>query len=100
MHRSTWAKAPTGCGGSASSSPRTRCLSLIEIARLSDPQRQKLGEYGQRWSEFRSATGPCHRAAAEAGVERAYVAAGLAPPRDIVWGGGPLQIANDWACSR
>jgi len=71
-------------------------LSLIEIARLSDPQREKLGQYGQRWSELRIATEPCDRAAAEAGVERAYAAAGLVPPRSIVWGGGPLEIANDW----
>jgi hypothetical protein len=75
-------------------------LSLIEIARLSDPQREKLSEYGQRWSELRSATGPCDRAAAEAGVKRAYAAAGLSPPQDIVWGNGPFEIANAWARSR
>ena len=73
-------------------------MSLIEIARLADPQREKLGEYGQRWSELRSSTAPCDRAAAETGVEKAYAAAGLSPPRDIVWGGGPLEIAN--ACAR
>ena len=75
-------------------------MSLIEIARLSDPQRDKLDEYGQRWSELRSATAPCDRAAAETGVEKAYAAAGLSPPREIVWGGGPLEIANAWARSR
>jgi hypothetical protein len=75
-------------------------LSLIEIARLSDRQRAKLGAYGQRWSELRSSTAPCDRAAAEAGVETAYAAAGLSPPRDIVWGGGPFEIANSWARSR
>ena len=72
-------------------------MSLIEIARLSDPQRDKLAEYGQRWSELRSATGPCDRVAAEIGVEKAYAAAGLFPPREIVWGGGPLEIASSWA---
>ena len=75
-------------------------MSLIEIARLSDPQRDRLGEYGQRWSELRSATAPCDRAAAEAGVEKAYAAAGLPPPREIVWGDGPLEIATAWARSR
>ena len=75
-------------------------MSLIEIARLSDPQREKLGAYGQRWSALRSSTAPCDRAAAEAGVEKAYAAASLPPPREIVWGGGPFAIANSWARSR
>src|SRR6185503_11337810 len=97
MRRSTSPKAPTGFAGSASSSPRTRCLSLIEIARLSDPQRERLAEYGQRWSALRSSTAPCDRAAAETGIEKAYAAAGLSAPRRIVWGGGPLEIANAWA---
>ena len=72
-------------------------MSLIEIARLSDPQRDRLAEYGKRWSELRSATGPCDRVAAEIGVEKAYAAAGLFPPREIVWGGGPHEIASSWA---
>jgi hypothetical protein len=74
-------------------------LSLIEVARLSDPQRERLAEYGQRWSEYRSATAPCDRTVAEAGVKRAYAAAGLPPPREILWGNGPLEIATAWARS-
>ena len=75
-------------------------MSLIEIARLSEPQRVRLGEYARCWSELRSSTAPCDRAAAQAGVERAYTAAGLPPPGDIVWGGGPLEIAHSWARAR
>lgn len=75
-------------------------MSLIEVARLSDAQCAKLGEYGQRWSELRRSTAPCDRAAAQTGVEKAYAAAGLPPPRDIVWCGGPLEIAASWARSR
>jgi hypothetical protein len=75
-------------------------LSLIEIARLSDDQRDRLGAYGQRWSELRSSTAPCDRVAAEAGVAKAYAAAGLPPPREIVWGDGPLEIATAWVRSR
>jgi hypothetical protein len=75
-------------------------LSLIEVARLSDLQREKLGEYGRRWSDIRNATAPCDRAAAEAGVANAYAAAGLPPPREIVWCGGPVEIAVSWARSR
>jgi uncharacterized protein DUF6745 len=75
-------------------------LSLIELARLSDPQRAKLADYGRRWSELRSSTAPCERALAEAGVAQAYIAAGLQPPNAIVWGRGPLEVAGAWARSR
>ena len=75
-------------------------MSLIEIARLSDPQRDQLAVYGERWARLRSATGPCDRTAAEAGVERAYKAAGLSPPREIVWCGGPWEMANVWVRTR
>ena len=75
-------------------------MSLIEIARLSDDQRDRLGDYGRRWSELRSSTAPCDRAAAEAGVAKAYAAAGLPPPRDIVWAAGPMSMATLWARDR
>jgi hypothetical protein len=75
-------------------------LSLIEIARLSDEQRARLAEYGERWSALRSSTAPCDRAAAEAGVEKAYAAAGLPPPREISWCEGPVQMAAAWVSLR
>lgn len=77
-----------------------RCLSLIEIARLSDAQLDRLAEYGQRWSELRGSTAPCDRAAAEAGVATAYAAAGLPAPRQIIWCGGPLEAAASWVRMR
>lgn len=72
-------------------------MSLIEIARLSDAQRAQLGSYARRWSELRSSTAACDRAAAEAGVARAYAAAHLPPPRHIVWHAGPLEMARAWS---
>jgi hypothetical protein len=72
-------------------------LSLIEVARLSDAQSAKLGEYGRRWSELRQSTAPCDRPAAEAGVVSAYAAADLPPPDRIVWCEGPLEAAKAWA---
>ena len=51
-------KAPTGFAASASSSRRTRCLSLIEVARLSDAQKAALATYGERWAGLRAATSP------------------------------------------
>jgi hypothetical protein len=75
-------------------------LSLIEIARLTEAQRAELGSYAQRWSLLRGSSAACDHAAAEAGVVRAYNAAGLAAPRDIVWAGGPWEMANSWARAR
>lgn len=75
-------------------------MSLIEIARLSAAQQAQLGAYGQRWAGLRASTAAGDRKAAEAGVVTAYAAAGLPPPRDIVWAGGPVAIAHAWARSR
>jgi len=75
-------------------------LSLIEIARLSDAQQTELAVYGERWAAVRGSTSPGDAAAAEAGVVKAYAAAGLPPPREIVWAGGPVEIASAWARSR
>jgi len=75
-------------------------LSLIEVARLTDAQRAELGTYGRRWSQLRSSSAACDRAAAEDGVVRAYKAADLPAPRDIVWSAGPWEMANAWARAR
>jgi hypothetical protein len=75
-------------------------LSLIELPRLTDPQRAALADYGQRWGALRASTAACDRHAAEAGVEKAYAIAGVPAPREIVWCGGPLEIAADWARAR
>ena len=75
-------------------------MSLIELARLSDAQQAELAAYGERWAALRGSTALGDRAAAEAGVVKAYAAAGLAPPSEIVWAGGPVELANSWARSR
>src|SRR4249919_1838955 len=100
MRPSTWPRAHTGCAASASSNPRTPCLSLIEVPRLTSDQLAALTVYGERWSQLREAITPCDRQAAEDGVVKAYAAAGLPPPRDVVWAGGPFEIAKAWARSR
>jgi uncharacterized protein DUF6745 len=72
-------------------------LSLIEIARLTDPQRTALDAYGRRWAQVRLSTSTTgDRAAAEAGVAKAYAAAGLPPPHEVVWTASPRQLANSW----
>ena len=75
-------------------------LSLIELARLSERQRAQLGVYGERWAQRRASTARGDRRAAETGVIEAYAAAGLPPPREIVWGGGPIAIAEAWVRGR
>lgn len=72
-------------------------MSLIEVARLSEPQRAELATYGARWAHARQSTESGDCAAAVEGVERAYAAAGLEPPRKIVWADGPCEIARQWA---
>jgi hypothetical protein len=73
-----------------------RYLSLIELPRLSAFQKAALASYGERWSALRRSTSPVDRHEAEAGVAIAYEAAGLAPPREIIWGASPREIANLW----
>lgn len=73
-----------------------RYLSLIELPRLSSFQKAALSTYGERWSELRRSTAPVDRSEAEAGVAIAYEAAGLSPPRTVIWGSSPREIANLW----
>jgi len=75
-------------------------LSLIELARLSDAQQARLGAYAERWAGLRSSTAAGDRHAAEAGVVKAYAAAGLPPPREVVWAAGPREMAELWSRSR
>src|SRR5882757_7158108 len=95
--RSRWSRAPIAFAASASSSPRMRFLSLIELARLSSEQREALAGYGERWLGLRTCTEPADRPAAEAGVHEAYAAAGLPPPERVVWTAGPRELAQAWS---
>jgi hypothetical protein len=53
-----------------------------------------LEAYLARWTAAHLACGPADRRTAEEGVRLAYAAVGLAPPRHIIWCGGPLEIAR------
>jgi hypothetical protein len=52
-----------------------------------------LGEVASEWLAAVMAAGPTDREAAEAGVDRAYRSARLAPPERVVWLGSPLAGA-------
>jgi hypothetical protein len=56
-----------------------------------------LSDYLDRWGAAHLSTQPADRETAEDGVRLAYAAAGLVPPRRIVWCGGPLEIAKHLA---
>ena len=56
-----------------------------------------LSDYLDRWGAAHLSTQPADRETGEEGVRMAYAAAGLAPPRQIVWCGGPLEISKHLA---
>ncbi len=73
-------------------------MSRIELARLSAEQLALLSRCRNRWEEIRTSTARADRASAEDGVKAAYRAARLAPPEQIVWCEGPLDVAR--SCSQ
>jgi hypothetical protein len=75
-------------------------LSRIEIGALSQGQRAELAAYGARWNALRQSTGPADTTGVRAAVEQAYAAAGLPPPRDILWHENPADLAVAWARGR
>jgi len=69
-------------------------LSRIELARLSAEQVVALSRQHARWEGIRTSTARADRAAANDGVKAAYRAARLAPPDEIIWCEGPLEVAR------
>lgn len=55
---------------------------------------ETLEQHLERWAATQSSCAPADRKLAEAGIARAYRAAGLAFPERIVWCGGPVEIAR------
>jgi hypothetical protein len=65
---------------------------------LPDPSpMDALRDYLDRWAVAHLSCEPADRETAEEGIRLAYAVAGLAPPRRIVWCGGPLGIAKHLA---
>src|SRR5262245_3443447 len=61
-----------------------------KIQELTDEQVARLGEYRDKWLAHGLSIEPADRSAAEAGVDKAYLAAGLEPPRLKIWLRSPL----------
>jgi hypothetical protein len=58
-----------------------------------------LRDYLDAWGKALLECRPVEHAAAEAAVRLAYAAGGLAPPRRIIWCGGPLHMAEQMAAA-
>lgn len=80
----------------ASSSTRP----LPRVDALTPEQLRSLDAVRERWAAVRIGQADGDRAAAEAGVKSAYSVAGLAPPSEIVWCGGPVELARAWEDAR
>jgi hypothetical protein len=72
-------------------------LLRTEVGALSEGQRAELAVYGARWNALRQSTEPPSYEAARAAVDKAYAAAALPPPRDIIWEDGPADLAVAWS---
>src|SRR5690348_14588106 len=94
MHRSRCRAAPTASAVNASSGRAMRASSSTEHTALTPAQRLELSHFRAHWSAIRRSTAPADRDAAEEGVRLAYRAAGLAPPRRVVWCDGPIALAE------
>jgi hypothetical protein len=63
------------------------------ITKLTETQVAKLAEHRERWLKIGLSTEPTNREAAEVAVGEAYRAAGLEPPKIVVWLGSPMAGA-------
>jgi hypothetical protein len=67
---------------------------------LASPQVDALRHHLDHWAAQCSSCRPADRTTAEQGIRLAYAAAGLAPPKQIIWCGGPMEIADRLAAIR
>ena len=68
-------------------------MTTKKIESLTPDQVSRLAEFREKWLRIGLATGPADRPAAEAAVKEAYKAAGMEPPRIVIWLRSPLEGA-------
>ena len=61
------------------------------IKKLTQAQIDRFPEFVEKWTKIGLCTDPADRPEAERGVRLAYEAAGLTPPKAIVWCGSPMS---------
>lgn len=64
------------------------------IKALTVEQELQLPKFRERWADLRLGVRPTDKAAAEEAVRLAYESAGLEPPEEIRWTGGPTDLAR------
>jgi len=67
------------------------------ITELTKEQEAKFPEYVEKWTNIGLAVNKTDRAKAEDCLKRAYQAAGLEPPRHIVWAQSPVGCLDNYA---
>ena len=65
----------------------------MRLEKLTDAQIARLPAIRAEWLSIGLSTAPGDRPRAEAGVAKAYAAAGLPPPKLIIWLDSPMQGA-------
>ena len=73
---------------------------MKKIETLTAEQQAQFHEYVRRWTEIGLSTSPADHAGAEAGVRQAYQAAGLPPPKRIIWCQSPLSALRTMETER
>lgn len=68
---------------------------MLQIENLTRRQRELLPVYRDRWLNIALSTEAADRDAAEHGVRETYKAAGLSPPKKMVWAGSPPEGARE-----
>ena len=66
---------------------------MKKIEKLTPEQESQLAVYRDKWLKIGLSCEPADRAAAVAGANAAYIAAGLAPPKLVIWLDSPLSGA-------
>jgi len=66
---------------------------VTRIDNLTAEQRARMPEWRDEWIDIGLRTGPADRPVFERNVARCYVAAGLEPPKRVVWVSSPLMLA-------
>src|SRR4051794_24229181 len=68
-------------------------MGVARVDELTDAQRARFGEWGDRWVEIGLRTGPADRERFEAAMRDCYDYAGLEWPGVVVWVPSPLVLA-------
>src|SRR5580658_7710377 len=67
--------------------------SVKRVDSLTEDQKARFPEWVKRWTDIGLRTGPADRPAFERHVARCYQAAGLDPPKRVVWVSSPFVLA-------